>query len=234
MGRITSITINQDFHTYKGNITGMNAHFLASEAKALQGYDVPALPPGTVLDIDAPLVFLVGPNGSGKSTLLKKLTGHVLHQKIRALNGPSPSYLTLIHKGKLPMVYEPYVAEQPNSIVSLGIYEKNEEKIIAARRSSGQHQWHELEQWIGEAHKNEGSRVYLFDQPEQDLDMINKRKLMTHLCALAQRNDVQCIVATHEESFLRPQQIMTKVVSLYDNPVRTYLVEDFSLQKYCS
>ena len=94
---IKSITIEECFET-------SNHWFLGSErigGGRTGGYKLSALPVGTVLRTNRPLVVLIGPNGSGKSTLLEKLAAQTseLGKKYSA------HYFNLRYQGNKPSVY---------------------------------------------------------------------------------------------------------------------------------
>ncbi|MBI2576953.1 AAA family ATPase [Candidatus Woesearchaeota archaeon] len=237
MNRITRVKIIPGFDTYRDpNALAMGALFASEEAQGLGGYPVPALPVHTVIDLDAPLVVIVGRNGSGKSTLLSKLRVQQTYQPAFQRTGRNFDFMEVEYSGEeSPLVFGFEAIDQPSKIHTLAPFGRDKSLVEMARMSSGQYQWDCLMKWFAFIAGYGPDYVLTMDQPERDLDILAKPKMIDLICNHIRQHDHQLIVATHEERFLRVHKthgVDAIVVSLLETPAKSYRMAEFDLGKY--
>lgn len=237
MNRITRVKILPGFNTYRDpDALAMGALFALGEAQGLIGYPVPALPVGTVLGLDAPLVVIVGGNGSGKSTWLSKLRARQTFYPALQNTGRNFDFMEVEYSGEnSPLVFDFEALHQPSKILTLYHSNGDQAPVERARMSSGQYQWDCLTAWFARIASFDPDYVLTMDQPERDLDILTKPKMIDLVCNHIVRHGHQFIVATHEERFLRVHEthgMDALVVSLLETPARSYRMAEFDLEKY--
>src|SRR3989344_1390727 len=146
MGRITQVKILQDFHTYDGSLArDLGPMFALDHAQGLVGYTIPALPAGTMLDFNAPIVVIVGKNGSGKSTLVSKLYATAGYLPVMRGMENLPHFMEVAYEGdRPPSLRSFFPGTKPSGALTLygdGDSDSDRSSRELAKMSSGQYQW---------------------------------------------------------------------------------------------